>query len=192
MASLSALLLVAGALIGGSTGLIIAFVISLLAGLVALLRERWGEERSNGNEQASQLVLPRGNGLDLLDRVAGRVPVIVGDTLVVGSSRGQDHAAIVGRRGTFGAPFRNLDKLEPDDPIVVTTTQGQAVYRVVSVEQQRIDTSDARAELLGSSSDDRLTLLTSADVNPRNGDQATVVVAKTTADGQPSAQDEAS
>lgn len=88
------------------------------------------------------------------------------------------NAAIVGRRGTFGAPFRNLDKLEPDDPIVVTTTQGQAVYRVASVSQQRIDTSDARAELLGSTSEDRLTLVTSAEVNPRNGDLATVVVAK--------------
>ncbi|HEY5153556.1 MAG TPA: sortase, partial [Acidimicrobiales bacterium] len=48
------------------------------------------------------------------------------------------NSSIVGRRGTFGAPFRNLDKLEPDDPILVTTTQGQSVYKVVSVQTQRI------------------------------------------------------
>ena len=48
------------------------------------------------------------------------------------------NSAIVGRRGTFGAPFRNLGQLEIDDPILITTTQGQAVYKVVSVQQQRI------------------------------------------------------
>ena len=54
------------------------------------------------------------------------------------------NSVIVGRRGTFGAPFAKLGTLEPDDQIVVSTTQGQAVYQVVSVrDQQRISRSTA-------------------------------------------------
>jgi sortase A len=93
------------------------------------------------------------------------------------------NSVIIGRRGTFGAPFADLDKLETEDAIVVTTTQGQVVYRVTSVQQQTIgvavDGADAVSldDLYGTSKDDRLTLVTSAVANPANATRATVVVA---------------
>jgi sortase A len=43
------------------------------------------------------------------------------------------NSVIVGRRGMFGAPFANIAQLRPDDAILITTTQGQSVYRVTSV-----------------------------------------------------------
>ena len=48
------------------------------------------------------------------------------------------NSVIVGRRGMFGGPFGAIDQLQPDDTIVVTTTQGQSVYRVTSVAQVSI------------------------------------------------------
>jgi sortase A len=47
-------------------------------------------------------------------------------------------SVLVGRRATFGAPFRNLDKLVPGDRIVVTTGQGEFTYIV-----DLVRTSDA-------------------------------------------------
>ncbi len=41
------------------------------------------------------------------------------------------NAAIAGHRTTWGHPFRFLDHLVVDDPIIVTTTQGRFLYRVV-------------------------------------------------------------
>ncbi len=40
------------------------------------------------------------------------------------------NAAIVGRRTTFGAPFRNLNRLRKGNRIAVTTVEGTAVYVV--------------------------------------------------------------
>ena len=40
------------------------------------------------------------------------------------------NAAIAGHRTTYGQPFFNVDKLEIDDEIVVTTLEGRFVYRV--------------------------------------------------------------
>jgi sortase A len=41
------------------------------------------------------------------------------------------NAAIAGHRTTYGAPFYNLNELDPGDPVTVTTTQGVFTYRVV-------------------------------------------------------------
>ena len=41
------------------------------------------------------------------------------------------NAAIAGLRTTWGRPFRYLDHLVVNDPIIVTTTQGRFLYRVV-------------------------------------------------------------
>ncbi len=47
-------------------------------------------------------------------------------------------AVLVGRRATFGAPFRKLDQLAPGDRILVTTGQGRFTYVV-----DLVRTSDA-------------------------------------------------
>lgn len=113
------------------------------------------------------------------------------------------NAVIVGRRFGFGAPFETLQEVEPGAAVLVTTTQGQVVYRVESVEQfDIVDSSDDAGsaasaatggggaapdevtgrisvdELYGPSEDDRLTLVTSASALPWNASRATVVVAK--------------
>ena len=125
------------------------------------------------------------------------------------------NSVLVGRRGMFGAPFANINHLQPDDTIVVTTTQGQSVYRVTSVAQVSISNpaagtgvaqaaasgglngtpttepdpvfaqgDSARLDAVyGPTAEDRLTLVTSASMGPRNSSQATVVVAKL--DGTP-------
>ena len=43
------------------------------------------------------------------------------------------NAAVVGRRTTFGAPFRNLNQLSQGDDVTVTTVEGTATYKVTSV-----------------------------------------------------------
>ena len=114
------------------------------------------------------------------------------------------NSVVVGRRQMFGGPFRRLEQLEPGDRILVTTTQGQRVYEVDTVEQKRIlppvDLSDPSSsasslstgftplagaeatvdvdELYGPTEDDRLTLVTSASALPTNAERATIVVAK--------------
>lgn len=62
---------------------------------------------------------------------------------------------VVGRRATFGAPFRHLDRLEVGDPITVTTGLGVARFRVDLVRHSDDPTSTIRA------SASRLTLVTS-------------------------------
>ncbi len=44
------------------------------------------------------------------------------------------NAAIAGHRTTWGRPFRYLDHLVVNDPIIVTTTQGRFLYRVINKE----------------------------------------------------------
>lgn len=120
------------------------------------------------------------------------------------------NSALVGRRGMFGGPFGAINSLQPDDTILVTTTQGRTVYRVTSVGQVNITPSaassgvaDAAAAgglngnpvtdpnpvadqaaaaqldaLFGPTTEDRITLVTSASVLPGNSSRATVVIAK--------------
>jgi sortase A len=49
-------------------------------------------------------------------------------------------AAIAGHRTTYGAPFRDIDKLEPGDRIVLDMADGRFVYRVTS--ERIVDDSD--------------------------------------------------
>ena len=120
------------------------------------------------------------------------------------------NSVVVGRRTAYSGPFHGLDTLGPGDQILVTTTQGQVVYDVSSVESVAIDppmaatastapesnsagtpggASDSDAshvqidDLYGPTSDDRLTLVTSDSVVPWNSSRATVLVA--TMDGLP-------
>lgn len=48
------------------------------------------------------------------------------------------NSAVVARRGMFAGPFGQLDRLEAEDLILVTTTQGQVVYRVRTVDTREI------------------------------------------------------
>ncbi|MCU1352467.1 MAG: sortase-like protein [Acidimicrobiales bacterium] len=83
------------------------------------------------------------------------------------------NAVIIGRHAGWGAPFADLHRLRVGDRILATTTQGQSVYRVRTVRDQRFDRS-----LLSPSTDDRLTLVTSTSSWPLATGRATVVVAK--------------
>ena len=42
------------------------------------------------------------------------------------------NAAIAGHRTTYGAPFGEIDKVLPDDEIIITTIQGEFTYRVLA------------------------------------------------------------
>ncbi|MGH3392010.1 MAG: class E sortase, partial [Actinomadura sp.] len=84
------------------------------------------------------------------------------------------NSAVVGRRYGFGAPFRKLDELRPGDDIIVTTTQGQSLYKVLSVGRANLAVRD----VYGPSTDDRLTLVSSWTPTPWEGHRALVVVAK--------------
>ncbi len=66
------------------------------------------------------------------------------------------NAAIAGHRTTYGAPFNELDELDPGDAIVTTTVEGTFVYEVTS---SQIVAADA-VEVIGPTDDDRLTLTT--------------------------------
>lgn len=84
---------------------------------------------------------------------------------------------LVGRRATFGAPFRQLDQLEPGDRIVVTTGQGRFTYVV-----DLVRTSDAPATEI-EQVPARLTLITSDPaVTPS---RSLMVTARLQGDAQP-------
>lgn len=87
------------------------------------------------------------------------------------------NSVLVGRRAAFGAPFGSIHTLRKGAAIVVTTTQGQSLYHVVSVKHVRL-TSSRIDKIYGPSPDDRLTLVTSASASLWNSSSASVVVAK--------------
>jgi sortase A len=64
------------------------------------------------------------------------------------------NAAIAGHRTTYGAPFHDIDKLEPGDVIYVTTRQGS--FRYEMTEQHIV--SPSQVEVLEDFGDNRLTL----------------------------------
>lgn len=43
----------------------------------------------------------------------------------------EGNAAIAGHRTTYGAPFGDIDELLPGDEIIITTIQGEFIYRVI-------------------------------------------------------------
>jgi sortase A len=66
------------------------------------------------------------------------------------------NVAIAGHRTTYGAPFYDLDQLEPGDEVVLTTPEGRFVYRVT--EQFVVSPSDY--SVIGPTGGDTLTLTT--------------------------------
>ncbi len=104
------------------------------------------------------------------------IPTIGVDSLVVSGTRSVDlragpghlrstplpgrvgNSVIFARRTTFGGPFRNLDDLEPGDPVEMTTPQG--VFRYVV--QDVTEVGDGDPGLIdGDTFSNRLTLVTS-------------------------------
>ena len=82
------------------------------------------------------------------------------------------NSAIAGHRTTYGAPFGELDKLNPGDQIFVSTPEGKFRYDV-----DRSDIVDpSQSEVLDDTPDNRLTLTT---CHPRfSAAQRLIVVAK--------------
>ena len=85
------------------------------------------------------------------------------------------NSGVVARRTGFGAPFGELASLTRGDEIVVTTVQGQSVYKVASVRSGRALPDDVYGPTEG---EDRLTIVTSASSLPWATDDAIVVTAK--------------
>jgi sortase A len=82
------------------------------------------------------------------------------------------NAAIAGHRTTYGAPFYNLDRLRPGDPVLVTTRTGR--HYQYDVEELKVVAPDDTA-VVAATDDNRLTLTT---CNPRySAKQRLVVVA---------------
>ena len=92
------------------------------------------------------------------------------------------NSVIVGRRSMYGGPFGSLGELGKGDRILMTTTQGQTVYKVVSTRAVVLGGGSADHETLDAlyrpTKDARLTLVTSDSASPWNTTQARVVVAK--------------
>lgn len=91
----------------------------------------------------------QGVGVEDLKKGPGHYP----DTPMPGQ---EGNAAIAGHRTTYGAPFYNLDELQPNDPILVTTVQGSFRYEVTETQIVR----PSQVEVLNQTDDDRLTLTT--------------------------------
>jgi sortase A len=68
-----------------------------------------------------------GVGVDDLKNGPGHYP----DTPLPGQ---KGNAAIAGHRSTYGAPFANVDDLDPGDAVTVTTLQGNFLYTVTGQE----------------------------------------------------------
>ncbi len=91
----------------------------------------------------------RGVGLSELKKGPGHYPT----TPMPGEA---GNAAIAGHRTTYGAPFFDLDELQPGDPILVTTAKGRFRYEVT---EARI-VSPKETSVLRPTDDNRLTLTT--------------------------------
>jgi sortase A len=87
------------------------------------------------------------------------------------------NSVLIGRRTTYGAPFRHLDALRAGDSIIVTTRQGQFLYSVVSSHSAPL--GDLRA--VAASPSALITLITSDPAY--HPDHELVVVAKMHGDG---------
>ena len=82
------------------------------------------------------------------------------------------NAALAGHRTTYGAPFENLDRLEPGDPIIVETTLGERfVYRVESSEIVRPDQVEVLSQV-----DDGTARLTLTTCHPKRSTAKRLVV----------------
>jgi len=80
------------------------------------------------------------------------------------------NSVVVGRRTAYGAAFSRLGELRAGDALVVTTVQGQSVYRVTGVQH-------TSADVRTTSNEDRLTLATASGRSLLGWQRALVVTA---------------
>jgi sortase A len=86
------------------------------------------------------------------------------------------NSVIIGRRATYGRPFRDLGQLAPGDTVIVLTRQGQFTYKVGLTR-----TADFGSRIVTApTGENRLTLITASSGLARS---ETVVVAKLDGDG---------
>lgn len=93
------------------------------------------------------------------------------------------NVAIAGHRTTHGAPFADIDRLQPGDPIVLDTVDGRFVY-VVDAHTDPDDgtptghvvVTPGDADVIAATGDNRLTLTT---CHPRYSDRQRLVVTAT-------------
>lgn len=144
------------------------------------------------SETGRTLPTPSGTPVALLEipRVGVREVVIEGST-PNHTVRGPGHVAstplpgqfgnavIVGRRTTFGAPFRSIDSLRSGDPIYATTSGGRLRYNVTAV--RTVSSNDTSLFKTDTAAGNFLTLVTAASA--LSADNKIVVQAKL--DGQP-------
>jgi sortase A len=175
-----------------------------------------------GQQLAAPLPIPTGAPVGILDIGAiGLQQVVVEGVAPSQTEHGPGHvpgtaglgqpgnAVVVGRRTLFGGPFEHLASLKSGDEVLVTTTQGQTIYRVSDVMRVDFDqgtgstanaggpdveptaagtpaaAASAQApvelpvdDLYGATSENQLTLVTSASDVPWNSSRAEVVVAQ--------------
>ena len=81
------------------------------------------------------------------------------------------NAAIAGHRTTYGQPFHNVDKLEINDDIVVTTLSGTFVYKVTG--QQIVSPSDYQVI---STTDPTLATITLTSCHPKWTAQERIII----------------
>ncbi len=89
----------------------------------------------------------------------------------------EGNSAIAGHRTTYGAPFGDLDQLDPGDEIDVTTVQGKFLYTVV--EQRVVEPSEV--SVLDPSSDPanaghQLATLTLTTCNPKYSAETRLII----------------
>jgi len=96
-------------------------------------------------------IVVAGVGVDDLKKGPGHYP----ETPLPGEP---GNAAIAGHRTTYGAPFLDIDNLQPGDQIVATTYAGRFVYQVTGT----VIVPPSDTSVLNNTPDDRLTL-TSCD-----------------------------
>jgi sortase A len=98
----------------------------------------------------------------------------------------QGNAAVVGRNAGYGGVFGQLDQLKPGDRVLTATTEGQSVYIVHRVTTVTIGSAAPTAgaaptvtleTLYRHTSNNRLTLVTSASSLPLNSSRAIEVTA---------------
>ncbi|HEX3541561.1 MAG TPA: sortase [Acidimicrobiales bacterium] len=84
------------------------------------------------------------------------------------------NSVVVGRAHAFGGTFGDIGQLKRGNTILISTTQGQSVYRVTTVVHKDLSNTTAT---YGRTADSRLTLVTSASRLPWNDAEGVVVVA---------------
>jgi sortase A len=96
------------------------------------------------------------------------------------------NAAVVGRDAGYGGVFGRLDQLKPGDQVLTATIEGQSIYVVrhvarVTLGSPTVGAGSTAAGSLNSlyrrTSDNRLTLVTSASATPWNSSRAIEVTA---------------